>query len=382
MRKKVVVLGCGLVGGTIARDLAADDHLQVAVADLSRRNLDRVAGAASLTVLQADLGTPQGVRAVIQDCDLVVGAMPSALGMMVLRTVLECGKPFSDISFMAEDPLELDELARQRGVTAVVDCGVAPGLANLIIGHCHGQLDETTDVVYYVGGLPKEPSWPYRYKAPFAPSDVIEEYTRPARMMEGGRLVVKPALSEPELIRFEPVGLLEAFNTDGLRSLLKTIPAVNMREKTLRYPGHIELMSVLRETGYFSKEQIEVRGVRVRPLDVTARLLFPMWELREGEEEFTILRVIVEGRKGGRRLRHTFELYDEYDAFGRASSMARTTGFPCAVVARFIAEGTLRRPGVLPPELLAREPGLFERVRKELARRNVIITGKTEELAG
>lgn len=381
MRKKVRVLGCGLVGATIARDLAADDTLDVTVADVSPRNLDRVRNVPQLATRQADLGSPEAVRAVIADADVVVGAMPSTLGLMVLRTVIECGKPFSDISFMAEDAMELDGLARSRGVTAVVDCGVAPGLANLLIGHCAARLDETREVVYYVGGLPKFPAWPYRYKAPFAPADVIEEYTRPARMKVNGQVLTRPALSDPEILEFEPVGALEAFNTDGLRSLLRTISAPNMKEKTLRYPGHIELMEVLRETGYFNKEEIEVRGVRVRPLDVTSKLLFPMWELSPGEEEFTILRVIVEGRRDGRQERETFDLFDEYDAATGNSSMARTTGFPCAIVARMLARGELNRPGVQPPELLADEPGLFEHMRSELARRGVYLADRVEELS-
>jgi len=298
MKKRIVVLGCGLVGRTLACDLAADPDFDVAVADVSRENLNHVAATTkNLATIQADLGTPSAIQAVIKDFDVVVGAMPSTLGLQTLKAVIDGGKSFSDISFMAEDPMTLDDLARQRSATVVFDCGVAPGLANMIIGHCHAQLDETTDVSYYVGGLPKHPQWPYKYKAPFAPADVVEEYTRPARLVENGRQVVKPALSEPELIDFPQVGTLEAFNTDGLRSLLHTVKAANMREKTLRYPGHAELMRVFRETGLFSKVEVDAGGKKVRPLDVTSRLLFSKWRLEPGEEEFTILRVIVEGAK-------------------------------------------------------------------------------------
>src|ERR1043165_1193082 len=238
MAKKITVLGCGVVGATMARDLAGDDSLDVTVADVSEANLRRVASTPRLRTMQADLGTSEQVRKAIGEADVVVGAMPSALGLMVLRTVIESGKSYADISFMAEDATQLDELAKQRGVTAVVDCGVAPGLANMIIGRCAARMKRVESVVYYVGGLPKRRTWPYQYKAPFSPLDVVEEYTRPARLHENGRLVTKPALSEIELIDFEPVGTLEAFNTDGLRSLLNTIDASNMKEKTLRWPGH------------------------------------------------------------------------------------------------------------------------------------------------
>lgn len=380
MKKQAVVLGCGMVGATIARDLATDDQFEVTVADVSENNLARVSGVTDVTTRVTDLSTPQAVAEVIQEADVVLGAMPSRLGRMVLQTVIEAGKSFSDISFMIEDAREFDGLAQRKGVTAVVDCGVAPGLANLIIGHCHATLDRTDRIAYYVGGLPKAPAWPYFYKAPFAPSDVIEEYTRPARLRVDGRNLVRPALSEPERIRFEGIGELEAFNTDGLRSLLDTIDCPNMVEKTLRWPGHAELMAIFRETGFFSKEEIDVRGTRVRPLDVTAKLLFPVWTYQPGEEEFTILRVVVEGQESGEQVRLIYELYDVYDAKTDQTSMARTTGFPCAIVGRMLARGEITQNGVLPPELLGRHPGMLDRITEELSRRGVHIQHRREVL--
>ncbi len=232
--KKAIVLGCGLVGRAIAEDLAADAALEVTVADVSESNLARTRAELRLKRMQADLSSAEGIARAVAPFDLVVGAMPSALGLMVLRTVIESRRPYADISFMAEDATQLSGLARERGVTAVVDCGVAPGLANVFIGRAAAQLAHVTDAVYYVGGLPRARTWPYEYKAPFAPLDVLEEYTRPARFIEKGEVVTRPALSEPELMDFEQVGTLEAFNTDGLRSLLTTIKADNMKEKTLR----------------------------------------------------------------------------------------------------------------------------------------------------
>jgi saccharopine dehydrogenase-like NADP-dependent oxidoreductase len=381
MKKKAIVLGCGLVGATMARDLAADGTLDVTVIDVSRKNLDKLSRVPAIKTVQADLGSPDRIKAAVADFDLVVGAMPSALGYAALRAVIESRKPYVDISFMIEDATALDALAKQHGVTAVVDCGVAPGLANMIIGHCDAKLDVTENVVFYVGGLPKERRWPYEYKACFAPSDVVEEYTRPSRLVEQGQVVVRPALSDPELIDFPRIGTLEAFNTDGLRSLIHTIKCPNMKEKTLRYPGHIALMRVLRETGFFQKEEIEVRGVRVRPLDVTSKLLFPMWELEPGKEDFTVLRVTVEGRKNGKNIRHTYDLYDEADLKTGDTSMARTTGFPCAIVGRMLLEGRFAGPGVFPPELLGREAGILDHVTRELAARGVNLTGREEEIS-
>jgi len=154
-----------------------------------------------------------------------------------------------------------------------------------------------------------------------------------------------------------------------------------MREKTLRYPGHIELMRVLRETGFFDQSEIEVQGVKVRPRDVTAKLLFPRWTYDSGEEEFTVLRVEVEGSKGGKPIRLTYDLYDEYDRASGASSMARTTGFPCVIVARMLALGRFAERGVFAPETLAQRNGLFEFIVSELDRRGVKVVTKVEEIA-
>jgi len=138
------------------------------------------------------------------------------------------------------NPLELEPVAKEQKLTAAVDCGVAPGLSNMLAGHGLSQLDQAFSIHIYVGGLPIIRKWPFEYQAVFSPVDVIEEYLRPARCVANGQLVTKPALSEPELIEFENLGTLEAFNTDGLRTMIDTLTVPEMIEKTLRYPGHRE----------------------------------------------------------------------------------------------------------------------------------------------
>lgn len=377
MRKKAIVLGCGLVGATMARDLAADAGFEVTAADLDAAHLHKLGGVANLRCLQVDLSDAVRLRQTVMNFDVVLGALPSRFGYQALRTVIESGKPYADISFMPEDALELDDLAKSKGAVAVVDCGVSPGVSNLIVGYVYSQLDRTDQAEIYVGGLPKVRQWPFEYKAPFAPSDVIEEYTRPARVVEGGRVVVKPALSEPEQIDFPGVGTLEGFNTDGLRSLLKTVRIPNMWEKTLRYPGHCELMRVFRDTGFFEKTPIDVAGAGIRPLDLTAKLLFPRWTYEPGEEEFTVLRVVVTGQKAGRSMRYTYELFDEYDRAGGTSSMARTTAYPCTIVACMLARGEWKDPGVFPPELLAARAGVFDAILEGLRSRGIQINRTT-----
>ena len=369
---RVVVLGAGRVGGAMARDLAAGGEFEVHVVDASAAALARLAGVPHVATGTADLASDAEVARVVAGADLVLGAVPGFMGFRVLRAVLEAGRDAVDISFFPEDPFELDRLARERGRIAVVDCGVAPGLSNMVLGHHAARLERVTRFVCYVGGLPEVRRWPYEYKAGFSPIDVLEEYTRPARLVERGEVVVRPALSEPERIDFPGIGTLEAFNTDGLRTVISTVRCPEMKEKTMRYPGHIELMRVLRETGFFGKEPVEAGGVRVAPLELTAALLFPLWQLEEGEADLTVMRVEVDGvEKDGRARRFVWNLLDRYDRATGTTSMARTTGYTATAAVRLLARRAWTRPGVAAPEHLGADEGCFGAILADLAARGV-----------
>jgi len=371
--RKIAVLGTGLVGGLIARDLAADEGLEVVAVDAREESLARLAGVPRLATRRADVAAPGGVARAVEGCDVVALAVPGFLGTAVLRELIALGKPVCDISFSPEDPLALDAAARAAGVPVVVDCGVAPGLSNLFVGRSVAELDAAEDVLIYVGGLPVRRVWPFEYRLVFSLTDVIEEYLRPSRFREHGREVVRPALSEPELIEIPRAGTLEAFNTDGLRTLLRTIDAPTLREKTLRWPGHVEKMRMLREAGFLGEAPVRAGGVDVKPRALTEALLKEAWTLPDGDDEFTVLRVEVAGTKGGRPRRIVWDLYDRTDPETRATSMARTTGFPCAIVARLLAEGAWTVPGVHPPELLGRDAAVTDRILAELASRGVSV---------
>ncbi|MCI2430387.1 saccharopine dehydrogenase NADP-binding domain-containing protein [Candidatus Acetothermia bacterium] len=355
--KKVIVLGAGMVGRAIAIDLA--QRYDVTAADIDRQALARL--PANVITVTIDLSRPDTIRELILDSDLVIGAVPGFLGFQTLKTVIECEKNIVDISFFPEEPFQLDALAQQKGVTAVIDCGVAPGMCNMLLGY-HNARMKVESYECLVGGLPVKRSWPYQYKAPFSPIDVIEEYTRPARFVENGRLITREALSDSEYMEFDEIGTLEAFNTDGLRSLLRTMKIPNMREKTLRYPGHIEYIKVLRETGFFSKEPIDMNGTEVSPLDVTTRLLFPKWQLEPDEPEFTVMRVIMQGVEDGQRKEYVYELLDRFDQKTKTSSMARTTGYTCTAVALLVLEGLFTQKGIIPPEYVGAEERCYRAV--------------------
>lgn len=374
---RAIVLGAGMVGSVMAADLCRE--FDVTIADVREENLAAASARAAraggkVLTSKVDLSDPAAIARAVGPFDIVLGALASRIGFAALRAVIEAGKNYCDISFMAEDALDLTELARQRGVTAVVDMGVAPGMSNLLAGFEAAKLDDCREIEIYVGGLPRERSWPFQYKAGFAPSDVLEEYTRPTRLVEHGQVVVRPALTEPELMDFAGLGTLEAVNTDGLRSLATTLKAPFMKEKTLRYPGHYELMRVLKATGLFSKDAIDVNGQKVVPLDVISKLMFPMWTYKPGEEDLTVMRIINRGTKGGTPTRVQWDLLDFYDKASQATSMSRTTAMPCTIMARMVAGGKFKTPGVITPELMGRETAVVETMLAELQARNIIYT--------
>jgi len=340
----VIVLGAGMVGSAMAIDMAKKH--QVTLTDKSQSVLSKVKKKCSdLTILQLDATNKKELQSTIKKHDL---------------------------AFFPENSLELDALAKKHKVTAIVDCGVAPGMDNVILGY-YNEIMKLTDFECLVGGLPKIKKWPFCYKAPFSPIDVIEEYTRPARYVENGKEIVREPLTDCEYVEFDKVGTLESFNSDGLRSIIYTMPHIpNMKEKTLRYPGHVEYVKVLKESGFFDTEKIEVNGTMVSPLDFTSRLLFKEWKLGETEEELTVLRITLKGENSrGETEEVVYTMYDEYHTKTETSSMARTTGYTATAAANLFLEGLFNEKGVFPPELVGKHKACFDYFMNYLEERNI-----------
>lgn len=357
-------------------DLCKD--YDITCADINPEVLKSIFEELKVKTIVCDFSNLAEVKKIIKPFDLVIGAVPGFLGFNVLKTIIESEKNCVDISFFPEDAFLLDELANEKNVTAVVDCGVAPGLCNMMAGFQNKKMK----LNYYecmVGGLPVARKKPYEYKAPFSPIDVLEEYTRPARYISNGKLITKEALSDVEQISFDECGTLEYFNSDGLRSLMHTMPHVsNMIEKTLRYPGHADLMRLFRESGFFSKEKINVRGVEVAPIDLISKLLFKEWKYQPHEEDFTIMRVILGGTDEKGELKIVYTLYDRYNRETKTMSMARTTGYTCTAAARLVIENKFSRKGISPPEYIGEDENCFNDVVKYLEERKVFF--KKEEI--
>lgn len=359
-----------MVGRAMALDLA-NQH-EVTSFDISEHNLAALkARNPQINTLVSDLKDFGSYANLLQPFDLVVTAVPGFMGYAALEAVIRSGKSVADISFFPENALELDAMAKKNNVTAITDCGVAPGMSNYIIGR-YNETMTIDSFEIYVGGLPEIRKKPFEYKAPFSPVDVIEEYTRPARIMENGFIVTKPALTDREWMHFEQLGTLENFNTDGLRSLLFTMPHIkNQKEKTLRYPGHVDLIISLKESGFFDTDPININGQLISPIDFSSQVLFREWKLGEEERELTIMKVLIHGHENRQQKTIEYNLLDRFDNETKISSMSRTTGYTCTASANLIASGMFRERGVFPPELVGKNGDCFNYVMHYLGERGV-----------
>jgi saccharopine dehydrogenase-like NADP-dependent oxidoreductase len=367
---KIVVLGCGAVGKYMAIDLCKDPSYEVISVDVNRETLEELAREYPIQIRVEDLSTAEGITRAVEYADIVIGSLPYSIGYSVLENVIRAGKNIVDISYFPEDPFGLDELAKSKGVTAVVDCGVVPGMGNIILGD-HSRTMKLSRYECYVGGVPKSRNAPLGYKSPFPVLEVLEEYAESGSMLEDGKLIVRPMLSECMTIKLDRVGTMACLNSDGLRTLIRTMNIPDMFEKTLRYPGHVDLMRMLRDTGFLSTTPIQVEGNSVRPIDVTASLLSPLWKYESGEADITVMRLIISGEENGKPQSYTYDMYDEYDPATDALSMARTTGYTCTAVTRLVLDGTYSQKGISPPEFVGRVDGCWKSVKRYLGDRGV-----------
>ena len=368
--KNIAVLGAGMVGSAIAADLS--EEFNVTSIDFDEKRLRQLKKIYKIKILVKDISRLKSFKKILKDFDLVISAVPGFMGFKTLKKIIESRKDVVDISFFEEDPFELNNLAKKNNVTAVIDCGVAPGLSNIILGR-HNKTMNIESFECFVGGLPFKRTLPFQYKAPFSPIDVIEEYTRPARIIENGKLIIKPALSEPELINIDPVGTLETFNTDGLRTLLKTMKILNMKEKTLRYPGHIAKIQLLKDAGFFSDKEIEINGQRIKPIDFSSKILLPQWKLKPGELEYTAMVIKIGGKEKNKPVEYIYKLFDKYDEEKNITSMSRTTGYTCTAVARRVLNKDYTKKGVSAPEYVGANKKCFSKIIKDLKIRNIVL---------
>ncbi|RKN70699.1 L-lysine dehydrogenase [Paenibacillus ginsengarvi] len=355
---KVAVLGTGMVGYAVVRQLAKSRIVREVIAadaDLERVEQRVLAiGCPNVTGKAVDLGDESSVTAVLAEADVAINCLPASLSLQTTRAAIAARCHLVDLSCAAyEDKLKLDAAAKGAGILVVPGCGVAPGLVGILAARGVELMDEAEEAILICGGLPRHPLPPLSYQIVFSVDSLFQLYRKMSLAAENGQLVQLPPFSGLESIRFdEPVGECEAVITDAW-SLPHTLrhKVGRIYEKTVRYKGHWSKLATLAELGFMSDTPVEVGGVPVCPLELTKRLLEP--QMKGGtDEDLTVARVTVSGKKGGRPYKAQWDMIDLYDSTRGITSMARTTGFPAVVMAEWIAEGRMPERGVLAPEQL------------------------------
>lgn len=353
---KIVVVGGGMQGRVIAENLVArEEKPEIVVVDIKQP--DRLPTGVSFRL--ANVLDQTQARRETKDADAVVLAVPSGISHVALSNLLGGGRPVVDVSFTPDPPLELSALAKASGACCLVDCGVSPGVSNILLGRAIAELGGADSVKILVGGLPQDPPPVFRHAIYFNPNDLIAEYVRPARARKSGLDVAPSPLDVPAVpLADAELGDLEMFVSDGLRSLLTSYPDIrDMTELTIRWPGHLDTMTTLRDLGLFDDA------------DTSAGIAKSLLKKYPEQKYPDYLLLMIEVRRGDEFL--SWRMLDRYT--NGLSAMSRTTGFTTAAVAMLLARKQFTEPGVHPPERLGAEPGLAQVVVEDLARRGVKI---------
>jgi lysine 6-dehydrogenase len=386
---RMLVLGAGLQGSACAYDLLQNPAVEhVTIADL---RLDRLPSFLEpfrddprVRLLPLDARNGVAVRAAMENVDACMNALPYYFNLGITEAAVERGVHYCDLggnTAIVFDQLKLDEEAKAADISIIPDCGLAPGMVNILAALGIAALERTESVKIRVGGLPQDPRPPLNYQIVYSLEGVLDYYTTPSWVVRDGEPVQVDALSEIEHIEFpEPVGTLEAFHTAGGLSTMpwtqKGIP--HMEYKTLRYPGHAELVHAIRSLGLLEMEPVTVKGgAQVVPRDAFIACVEPHLRRPDGRD-LVALRVIVEGYKEGAQTRITYELIDYYDAENDVSAMERTTGYSLSITGQMQAMGEVNGTGAQTPDVAM--PG--EAYVHALAERGVRIQRQEERIGG
>lgn len=375
---KVLILGCGHIGSVAAYDLARSlSPIEVFLADKRAARAEETAeriGASNVSWIQLDASDHHELVDTLREFELVMGFLPGRLGYQLVEACIEARRNLVDVSYMPEDIFTLSDKASEAGVTIVPDCGLAPGISNVLVGQAASKLDEVRAIHIMVGGLPEKPVPPLGYIITWSPENLVDEYTREVKIVKDGELRTVEALSGLERVEFPHIGALEAFYTDGLRTLLHTMKNVDdMWEKTLRYPGHAEKIRLLRDLGFFDEEQVSLDGVNLPPRTITIKLFER--RLRKPEvKDITAMKVEVSGLKDSKPKRYVYYMLDRYDTSRGVTAMARTTAYPTSIAAQLILKKAIKRKGVVPPETLGTGPDFFKAFLNQLEKRGLEIS--------
>ena len=356
---RMLVLGAGLQGSACAYDLLQDKEVtEVRLADLHVGHIPEFLAPYSgprLIPTPLDVRDHDAVLGAMRQCDAVMSAIPYYFNLDLAKLAVEAGVHFCDLGGNTEivfKQKELDAEAKRKNVTIVPDCGLAPGMVNILAEYGIRQLDTVDSVKIYVGGLPQHPEPPLNYMLVYSLEGALDYYTTLSWVLRNGKRTHVKALSEREPVAFDSVGTLEAFHTAGGLSTMAfryedKVPT--MEYKTLRYPGHAALMEDIRSMGLLDLTPVDVKGVKVVPRDAFIASVMPKLFKPKGRD-LVALRVVVSGKKGGAAATKTFELVDRYDEAHDISAMMRTTGYSLSITGLMQARGQVTPPGVHTPD--------------------------------
>jgi len=374
---RMLVLGAGLQGSACAYDLLQNpDVKEVRLADLHTGHLEHFLAPYSgerLIFTPLDVRDKEAVLALMRQCDAAMSAIPYYFNYELAELAVEAAVHFSDLGGNTEIVFKqktLDAQARKKNITVIPDCGLAPGMVNILAEHAIRQLDKVETVRIYVGGLPQEPEPPLNYQIVYSLEGVLDYYTTLSWVLRNGKRTQVKALSEIEAVRFS-IGELEGFHTAGGLSTMAfryegKIPT--MEYKTLRYPGHARIMEAIRELGLLELNPVDVKGMKVVPRDLVVAAMGPKLT-KPNARDLVAMRVFAEGTKGGKPKRVGWELVDYYDEKSGISAMERSTGYSLSITGQMQARGEIGKAGVFTPD----EAIPAEKYIKELAKRGVMI---------
>ena len=371
------MLGCGNIGSVVAEDLAESlPSAQIVVADMNKSRAEEVISQISrsnVSWFQLDASNHHELTNTLRKFDLSVGTLPGSMGFKACKAAIAAKVNMVDVSYMPEDVITLDKAASKAKVCLIPDCGMSPGLGNILVGHAISKLDRVESVHMLNGGLPESPVPPLGYVITWSVKDLIDMYSRKATIVKEGKVTKVEAMSGLEEITFPRVGRLEAFYTDGLRTLLHTVKeAKEMWEKTLRYPGHIQKIKLLKTLGFFDEKAVKIGNLSISPRELTARLLEK--KLKKSEVlDIVAMLVKVNGWKNGRKVMYTYHLLDRFDRKHRVTAMARTTSYTASVVAQLVASKEVEEKGIVPPERLGMNQRFYRKFMRTLKKRGIVV---------
>jgi lysine 6-dehydrogenase len=358
-----------MMGSAAAFDMARQSQVEsvsLADSDLQRARevaarVNKIIGDKKIRAFALDASSQKKTASLMRGHDAALSAVPYFLNLGLAKAAIEAGCHFADLggnNTVVRQELALASKAENRGVALAPDCGLSPGMASILGGELVRRLGGRADALkLYVGGLPEKPIPPFHYQLVFSVEGLINEYTEPARILRKGKLVTIEPLTEPEEFHMQGFAPLIAFHTSGGTSTLPESFAGRVGEcfeKTLRYPGHYDLLCELKALGLFSSDKMQVDGTEITPRAVMSKIFEGKFAGKgpdvcimrlEAHESMRSpgVRGLLGGRLKGRVA--TFTLVDHYDPKTDMSAMMRTTAFPASIILQMLASGAITKRG-------------------------------------